>query len=103
MFLIAGSLLFGGYEWLNRAAPAPETEGPVRIGDGEVRWLRKTFAHRGSQRGRAAAVLRGTCHPLPDGATGVVHPHLLQPRTASTGRGRCQGPAGHGLRGQWPA
>jgi len=46
MFLIAGSLLFGGYEWLNRAAPAPETEGPVRIGDGEVRWLRETFANQ---------------------------------------------------------
>ena len=45
-FLIAGSLLFGGYEWLNRAAPAPETEGPVRIGDGEVRWLRETFANQ---------------------------------------------------------
>jgi hypothetical protein len=44
-FLIAGSLLFGGYEWFNRGVPS-QTEGPVRIGDGEVRWLRETFANQ---------------------------------------------------------
>ncbi len=48
-FLIAGSVLFGGYEWLNRNAPGPRTEDPVRIGAGEVRWLQETFA---SQWGR---------------------------------------------------
>src|SRR6266536_287345 len=43
-FLVAGSLLFGGYEWLNRGAPVSETEGPIRIGGGEIRWLQETFA-----------------------------------------------------------
>jgi hypothetical protein len=45
-FLIAGSLLFSAYQWLNRGAPASQTEGAVRIGDGEVRWLRETFANQ---------------------------------------------------------
>lgn len=45
-FLIAGALLFGGYEWLNRGAPTSQPEGPVRIGEGEVRWLRETFANQ---------------------------------------------------------
>jgi hypothetical protein len=43
-FLIAGALLFGGYEWWTRGAQTPPTEGSVRIGPGEVRWLRETFA-----------------------------------------------------------
>jgi hypothetical protein len=43
-FLIAGSLLFGGYEWLNRGVPRPEAANPVRIGKGELRWLSETFA-----------------------------------------------------------
>src|SRR3954462_8099174 len=45
-FLIAGDLLFGGYEWLNRSAPTAQAEGSVRIGEGEVRWLRETFANQ---------------------------------------------------------
>jgi hypothetical protein len=43
-FLIAGSLLFGGYEWLNRGTPQSEATNPVRIGKGELRWLSETFA-----------------------------------------------------------
>jgi hypothetical protein len=43
-FLIAGALLFGGYEWWTRNARAAPAEDAVMIGQGEVRWLRKTFA-----------------------------------------------------------
>jgi hypothetical protein len=43
-FLIAGALLFAGYEWLNRGKPQSEALEPVRIGEGEARWLRETFA-----------------------------------------------------------
>jgi hypothetical protein len=45
-FLIAGALLFGGYEWLHRGEPVLQTEKPVRIGDGEIGWLRETFANQ---------------------------------------------------------
>ncbi len=43
-FLIAGALLFGGHEWWTRGTQTSPTEGSVRIGQGEVRWLRETFA-----------------------------------------------------------
>jgi hypothetical protein len=43
-FLIAGALLFGGYQWWTRGTPTSPIEGSVRIGQGEVRWLRETFA-----------------------------------------------------------
>ena len=43
-FTIAGALLFGGYVWLDRGAEASLPEEPIRIGEGEVRWLRETFA-----------------------------------------------------------
>ena len=43
-FIIAGALLFAGYEWLNRGKQQPEASEPVRIGEGEARWLRETFA-----------------------------------------------------------
>jgi parvulin-like peptidyl-prolyl isomerase len=43
-FAIAGAVLFGAYEGLNRATPASPTEDPIRIGDGEIRWLQETFA-----------------------------------------------------------
>jgi parvulin-like peptidyl-prolyl isomerase len=43
-FLIAGALLFAGYEWLNRGTPQSGASEPVRIGEGEARWLRETFA-----------------------------------------------------------
>ena len=45
-FLIAGCLLFAGYGWLNRGAQVSQSEGPVRIGDGEIRWLQETFANQ---------------------------------------------------------
>ncbi|MHB2208218.1 peptidyl-prolyl cis-trans isomerase [Methylobacterium sp. CM6257] len=41
-FLFAGAVLFGGYSWLNRGAQSePE---PIRIGEGEARWVRETFS-----------------------------------------------------------
>ena len=43
-FLLAGALLFGGYAFLNRGMPADDVENPVKIGEGELRWLRETFA-----------------------------------------------------------
>jgi parvulin-like peptidyl-prolyl isomerase len=43
-FAIAGAVLFGAYAGLNRARPASATEDPIRIGDGEIRWLQETFA-----------------------------------------------------------
>jgi hypothetical protein len=45
-FLVAGGVLFSGYAWLNQGA-ADATVGdqsPVRIGSGELRWLRETFS-----------------------------------------------------------
>ncbi|WFT81757.1 MULTISPECIES: peptidyl-prolyl cis-trans isomerase [unclassified Methylobacterium] len=43
-FLCAGAVLFGGYSWLNRSAPSSREPEPIRIGEGEVRWVRDTFS-----------------------------------------------------------
>jgi PPIC-type PPIASE domain len=43
-FALAGALLFGGYVALNQGISSEEAEKPVVIGEGEVRWLRETFA-----------------------------------------------------------
>lgn len=43
-FLLAGAVLFGVYAWLDptaRSEPMPE---PIRIGQGEARWVRETFS-----------------------------------------------------------
>ena len=45
-FMIAGALLFGGYEWMNRGTPTSQPEGAVRIGEGEILWLRQTFTNQ---------------------------------------------------------
>ena len=45
-FLIIGALMFSGYQWLNRGPTESAAESPVRIGVGEVRWLRETFANQ---------------------------------------------------------
>jgi hypothetical protein len=42
-FLIVGTLLFAGYALLNRSTPTSQAEGAVRIGEGEIYWLRQTF------------------------------------------------------------
>ena len=43
-FIVAGALLFGGYVWLKNDTPRREADTAVKIGKGEVRWLRETFA-----------------------------------------------------------
>jgi hypothetical protein len=43
-FTIAGAVLFGGYEWLNRGEQTSVRHEPITIGEGQVRWLRETFA-----------------------------------------------------------
>jgi PPIC-type PPIASE domain len=43
-FAVVGAILFGGYSWLNdRKAEATASE-PVRIGEGDVRWLKQTWS-----------------------------------------------------------
>ena len=36
--------MFAGYNVLSRDDPPPSTTAPIRVDDGEVRWLRETFA-----------------------------------------------------------
>jgi hypothetical protein len=43
-FAVAGAFLFGGYALLNRGGDSDRNKQPVRIGAGELRWLRETFA-----------------------------------------------------------
>ena len=43
-FVLAGAVLFGAYGLVDRGGPAQPNVEPVRIGDGELRWLRETFA-----------------------------------------------------------
>jgi hypothetical protein len=46
-FLVAGSLLFGAYAWLNPPAPVGDSGSrEVRIGAGEARWLTEIGAQR---------------------------------------------------------
>lgn len=45
-FTIAGAILFGSYHLLNRGEPEVAGIEPVHIGEGEVRWLRETFANQ---------------------------------------------------------
>jgi hypothetical protein len=44
-FAVAGALLFIGYTLMNRGETDPST-APVHIGNGEVRWLKETFANQ---------------------------------------------------------
>ena len=45
-FLLAGALLFAGYEFVNRGKAAPDAVEPVHIGAGDIRWLEQTFANQ---------------------------------------------------------
>jgi PPIC-type PPIASE domain len=57
-FTLAGALLFGGYASLNGGGqPSPPDEA-IRIGEGEVRWLRETFASQW-QRSPTAEEMKG--------------------------------------------
>ncbi len=43
-FMLAGAIVFGVHAWLNPTARSDAIPGPIRIGEGEARWLRETFA-----------------------------------------------------------
>lgn len=44
-FAVVGAMLFGGYSWLNSTRLDPTTAlEPVRIGEGDVRWLKQTWS-----------------------------------------------------------
>ena len=45
-FAVAGALLFVGYALMNRGETDPPSTEPVHIGNGEVRWLKETFANQ---------------------------------------------------------
>jgi hypothetical protein len=45
-FVIAGVVLFGGYELINRGEMNLPATDPVDIGEGDIRWLKDTFANQ---------------------------------------------------------
>ena len=45
-FAVAGALLFTGYTLINRNETDTPSTDPVHIGEGEVRWLKETFANQ---------------------------------------------------------
>ena len=45
-FLVVGVVMFGGYELINRGETDPPATDPVHIGEGDIRWLKETFANQ---------------------------------------------------------
>jgi hypothetical protein len=45
-FAIAGAILFAGYQWVNRDQVQTSGVEPLRIGEGEVRWLSETWSNQ---------------------------------------------------------
>ncbi len=43
-FAVAGVVLFAIYAWLNESRPAADGVEPVRIGAGEIQWLKETYS-----------------------------------------------------------
>lgn len=43
-FAIVGAVLFGGYSWLNERQGESLATEPVRIGEGDIRWLKQTWS-----------------------------------------------------------
>jgi len=62
-FAVAGALMFGVYEGLHRGEAAAPGVEPVRIGDGELRWLSDGFTQQW-QREPTDDELRGLLHDL---------------------------------------
>ena len=62
-FAVAGALMFGVYEGLHRGEAAASGVEPVRIGDGELRWLSDGFTQQW-QREPTDDELRGLLHDL---------------------------------------
>ena len=79
-FLIAGSLLFGGYAWLNRGNQPSNAVEPVRIGQGEVHWLSETFASQWRR--------QPTADELDDLLTTLISEQLLAREARSLGLDR---------------
>ena len=57
-FAVAGALLFAGYILINHNKTDTPSTDPVHVGEGEVRWLKETFANQW-QRTPTADELRG--------------------------------------------
>ena len=45
-FIVAGAVLFAGYELINRGEMNRPVTAPIHIGEGDIRWLRDTFANQ---------------------------------------------------------
>ena len=45
-FVIVGAVLFAGYELIIGGELKPSATDPVHIGEGEIRWLKETFANQ---------------------------------------------------------
>src|SRR3954469_16451052 len=43
-FAVIGAILFGAYSWLHDSRVQPAAVEPVRIGEGDVRWLKQTWS-----------------------------------------------------------
>lgn len=43
-FVVAGVVLFSAYAWLDGGSPVADGVEPVRIGDGEIQWLKETYS-----------------------------------------------------------
>ncbi|MDE3820644.1 peptidylprolyl isomerase [Sinorhizobium meliloti] len=64
-FAVIGAVLFGGYSWLHDARPDAAAGEPVRIGEGDVRWLKQTWSSQWL-RDPTATELKGLVHGLLD-------------------------------------
>ena len=45
-FAVAGAILFGAYAIINRGEMIPSATDPIQIGEGDIRWLKDTFANQ---------------------------------------------------------
>ena len=43
-FAVAGAIIFGGYSWLNSVRVESTALEPVRVGEGDVRWLKQVWS-----------------------------------------------------------
>ena len=43
-FALIGAVVFGGYHWLNGNPPKVDKTEPIQIGQGDLRWLKQTWA-----------------------------------------------------------
>jgi parvulin-like peptidyl-prolyl isomerase len=43
-FAVAGAMLFGGYSWLNNTRADTKAVEALRLGEGDVRWLKQTWS-----------------------------------------------------------